>query len=297
MLIAFDSDKAGHNAALRAARIALNLGMDVKIADIEGGKDPADLVLANPENWKETLRHAKPIVEFVLDGIMKETVSSDGKAKLDPRKLPTAIREKVLPFIAEVKGSMERSHWIKMIHTKTGLSEEAVRDDLKSVLEKKSAEAASESRAALATARDNATAPKPASPARLDMVARKLFGILTSIEKSPEKSSIAPKGYFDHLREIVGDGYDKMIADIAPFRDELVLEAEITYGEGRDIKKELDELMINFEEDILKGRLAEAMADLAAAEREKDIDKSNAAGKLCHELSRKLEDVRKRRKE
>ncbi|MDR3557917.1 MAG: DNA primase [Candidatus Pacebacteria bacterium] len=299
LLIAFDSDKAGHNAALRAAKIALNLGMDVKIADIEGGKDPADLVLANPENWKETLRHSKPIVEFVLDNILKEMgssgVPSAGKTKLDPRKLPAAIREKVLPFIVEVSGSMERSHWIKMIHTKTGLSEDAIREDLKSVIEKKSAEVASESRVALATARDNAT--KPITPPRLDMVARKLFGILTSIKKKPEKSSIAADGYFEKIKEVTGDEYEKIMSGIEPFKDELVLEAEITYGEGRDIKKELDELMINFEEDILKDSLTVAMAGLAAAEREKNMEKSNVAGKLCHELSKKLEEVAKRRNE
>ncbi len=102
LLIAFDADKAGRNAALRAARIALNLGMDVKIADIEGGKDPADLVLADPEMWKNTLRRSKPIIEFVLDGIMKEkdppSASWRSGAKLDSRKLPAIIREKVSAF-------------------------------------------------------------------------------------------------------------------------------------------------------------------------------------------------------
>ena len=112
-----------------------------------------------------------------------------------------------------------------------------------------------------------------------------------------EKSSVAADGYFQRIRDIVGEGYDKLLGGIEPFRDELVLEAEITYGEGRHIEKELDELMINFEEDILKGRLAAAMADLAAAEREKNMGKSNAAGKLCHELSKKLAHVGKRRSE
>jgi len=97
---------------------------------------------------------------------------------------------------------------------------------------------------------------------RLDMVARKLFGILTSIQKNPEKSSIAANGYFERIKDITGAEYEKIMGGIEPFKDELVLEAEITYGEGRDIRQELDELMINFEEDILKDRLAVAMADL-----------------------------------
>ena len=53
LIIAFDSDSAGRKAGMRAANIALSLGMDVKIADIEGGKDPADLVLTDVEAWKK----------------------------------------------------------------------------------------------------------------------------------------------------------------------------------------------------------------------------------------------------
>jgi DNA primase len=285
LLIAFDSDKAGQNAALRAARIALNLGMDVKIADIEGGKDPADLVLANPEKWKDTLRHSKPIIEFVLDGIMKEKSA----VKLDPRKLPAIIREKILPFIAEIQGNMERSHWIKMIHDKTGLSEEAVRDDLNSFLKNKKTEAVPPAGIASIMA-------KNIPQGRLDIVARKLFGLLAFAEKNVDKITIDSKEYRKQIKEITGDEYERIIGETEPFKNELILEAEITYGDGHDIKKELAELMINFEEDILKKKLTSAMADLAAAEREKNVEKSNVAAKLCHELSKKLAEVGKRRK-
>lgn len=286
-LIAFDSDAAGRNAALRAARIALNLGMDVKIADIEGGKDPADLVLADPEQWKNTLRRSKPVIEFILDGIIKE--------KHDPRKLPPVIREKVLPFIAEVSGSMERSHWVKMIHDKTGLAEEAVRDDLKILLSKKSAETP----ASAALKSEIAASAATPSIARIDIIARKLFGLLAFAEKSAgggEKGIVDAKKYEQELKAISGDDYARIAAEIAPFRDDLILEAEITYGEGHKIEKELAELMINFEEDLLKRRLSGAMAELAAAEREKNAEKSQAAAQMCHELSKKLTEVGKRKK-
>jgi DNA primase len=66
VIIAFDSDAAGRKAALRAAGIALSMGMDVKVADIVGGKDPADLVKEDIEKWKQVLRAAKPVIEFEL---------------------------------------------------------------------------------------------------------------------------------------------------------------------------------------------------------------------------------------
>ena len=290
LLIAFDSDKAGRNAALRAARIALNLGMDVKIADIEGGKDPADLVLANPEKWKDTLRHSKPIIEFVLDGIMKEKSA----VKLDPRKLPGLIREKILPFIAEIQGNMERSHWIKMIHDKTGLSEEGVRDDLGLYMKNKSAQNNNQAPIINNQAGTNAASAGNIPRPRLDIIVRKLFGLLAFAEKNQDKVSLDPKKYHEQIKEITGDEYQNIVGDVEPFKDELIFEAEATYGDGHDISKELAELMVNFEKDVLKKKLAQAMNDLAAAEREKNVEKSNSAAKLCHELSKKLAEVGKK---
>jgi DNA primase len=57
MIIALDSDKAGKTATMRAVvATAIGLGMSIKIADATSmgiaGKDPADIILDNPENWK-----------------------------------------------------------------------------------------------------------------------------------------------------------------------------------------------------------------------------------------------------
>src|SRR3989344_3942952 len=42
LVLAFDSDKAGMTATARAGKIALSLGMDVKVANLQEGSDPAD---------------------------------------------------------------------------------------------------------------------------------------------------------------------------------------------------------------------------------------------------------------
>src|SRR3989344_3367083 len=98
IILAFDSDSAGRKAATRSAVIAIGLGMDVKIAEIAGGKDPADLVMENPELWKNVLRKSSPVVEWELNTVLSQ--------KLDPRKLPQALRDTVLPFIAPMTGAM-----------------------------------------------------------------------------------------------------------------------------------------------------------------------------------------------
>ena len=44
IVLAFDADKAGANATIRAGKIALSLGMDVKVVEMPEGVDPADLI-------------------------------------------------------------------------------------------------------------------------------------------------------------------------------------------------------------------------------------------------------------
>src|SRR3989338_5989612 len=44
IVIAFDADRAGFNASSRAGKIALSLGMDVKVVSMPEGVDPADLI-------------------------------------------------------------------------------------------------------------------------------------------------------------------------------------------------------------------------------------------------------------
>ena len=43
------------------------------------------------------------------------------------------------------------------------------------------------------------------------------------------------------------------------FKDELILEAEVTLGDPKDLKKDLKELMINFEDDLIREEFSEAM--------------------------------------
>ena len=54
IVLAFDGDKAGISATERAGKIALSLGMDVKVALMPVDTDPADLILKEGnEAWKK----------------------------------------------------------------------------------------------------------------------------------------------------------------------------------------------------------------------------------------------------
>src|SRR3989344_154783 len=68
LVIALDADEAGIKAAGRAARAAIAGGLNVKVAQIPTGLDPADLILQKgAEAWRDAIRNAKDIIAFLLD--------------------------------------------------------------------------------------------------------------------------------------------------------------------------------------------------------------------------------------
>jgi len=279
IILAFDSDNAGRKAAMRSARIALSLGMDVKIADLPEGKDPADLVLSDPEQWRNVLRNSKPVVEFQIDTVLSQ--------KLDPRKLPQALRDNVFPFIAPLTGAMEKAHYIKLIKEKTGISEESIREDLLKVEVPKSD----------SDINVNESVVVNTISTRRDAISRKLFGLLYYLEKNPIPN-IDIDGYNSTIKKIVGEKYESLIKGIEAFKEELILEAEVGISESTDILKNLNELIFNFEDDVVRRELSESMNELTKAERIKDevavvdlIKKIDILVKKTNELSKRKNNI------
>lgn len=264
VVMAFDSDSAGVAAALKSAEMALSLGMDVKIASIEGGKDPADLVKADPKIWKETVKNSKHVVEFALAGVLKKT--DDG------RKVGQEVRAKVLPYIAMIESAIDRSHFIKLISKETAISEQALWDDLKKV----------RSAGAVAPA-DLPVSAK--SLKRKDHIIRKLLGIIWW--RGDEGSRIAEK-----CEKAVGkEGWSRMASGLDKDREEIIFETEAYYSGKDDWEKEVEDLVRSLEEETLKQEFAERMAELGRAEKGKDGSDA-AILKRCQEITARLSELR-----
>lgn len=125
IILAFDGDKAGHAAAEKSAELAMALGLEVKVARLPEGDDPAEVAKADPDKWKAILRDSKPAIEHFLNLILE--------SEKDSRKAAKTIAAKILPLIALLQSSMERSHFVSMIGKRTGIKEELVWEDLKNV--------------------------------------------------------------------------------------------------------------------------------------------------------------------
>jgi len=289
MIIALDSDKAGRMATMRAvAATALGMGMSVKIAVIEGGKDPADLILQDPELWKNVLKGSKHVVEFELDNILREVS--------DPHKLGRAVNERLFPFLIKLDSEMDKAYYIKLIAERTGTTERAVWDDVRRSLSKNSSTQNSNvagAGASLGSSARNFGANPVGNPHRLDLVERRMFGLLALMDAA--RLPVAEE-YRNRIREIAGASYEERIRRIAGIQSEISFEAEAFFGNDTSRwGQHMEELILNFEEDIINEQLVSSMAELRAAEKSGNSEKASKMAAECQKLSvRKAEIVTKR---
>ncbi len=113
VILAYDGDKAGIAAALKAARLLAAHGFDGGVVLFPGGQDPADLIAAGQAaKVDELLRGAKPLTPFVLEQIagaydlanptQKEAAFGEMRSFL--ATLSPLMRETFVPMAATVLG-------------------------------------------------------------------------------------------------------------------------------------------------------------------------------------------------
>ncbi len=119
--VAFDSDTAGRNAAVRAAEIFMDAGLYVKAADFSPAKDPDELaVKSGAAELEKRLVSGMDPVEFKLRLLAPggaDKLSSQDKARLAAKLLDTVGRQ---------RDEIVKSEWLRIIAAKLAVPEEAL---------------------------------------------------------------------------------------------------------------------------------------------------------------------------
>lgn len=125
LLLAFDRDHAGKLATLRSLELGFahefSLGVVVWKSD---AKDPDECLRKDPEIFAKALEEAEPATQYLLQSFSAEVDKNAAEGK---RK----IIEGLLPFLCEMKSSVELDAWLKECAENLGLSIAALYDELK----------------------------------------------------------------------------------------------------------------------------------------------------------------------
>ncbi|HEY4517908.1 MAG TPA: DNA primase [Candidatus Paceibacterota bacterium] len=219
VVFAFDADRAGILSSGRSAELALTLGMNVKVASLPAGVDPADLILEDSEKWHHAIKESQHIVDFYLDMLEREGG--------DLRTLRLRTTNTVLPFVAKITNKVDQAHFVSRIASKLNLPEEPIREELRKI-----------PLSSIPTFQKRV----PASTlGRRDLIVRKLIGILLWQEGNKE-TSIEVSALRSQLVKILGrDPEENFGSEEA--KSELLFETEASYLDGTKLAEDIEELL------------------------------------------------------
>lgn len=138
--LALDADAAGTNATLRGLetlrdnlstnetavvtpqgliRWERELDGKLQIAVLPPGRDPDDVIRADPQLWRELIAAAKPLLDFYLQVLTADLdlLSAKGRSQ--------AV-ERLAPLVAAVSDAIERAHYTQELARLVGLQESVV---------------------------------------------------------------------------------------------------------------------------------------------------------------------------
>ena len=102
VIMAYDGDKAGKNAAIKASKLLSASGFKGGVVIFKNGLDPADMVKNGAiEELSIMFRTPKPFIEFVLDEILSLYDLKDPKLKEEALKDTTIYLKTLSPILQE----------------------------------------------------------------------------------------------------------------------------------------------------------------------------------------------------
>jgi DNA primase len=269
LLFSFDSDDAGLSAAKKSAIPALRMGFDVRAIELDGEKDPADLILESPEKWLSAIQSSKHIVEFFLSVLQKKSG--------DKRTFRLAVEKDVLPILASIDSKIDQEHFIDIVATFLDLSRDAVMEEVRKAAIRGNDEPIHREQ------QEDIPLVKKSPSSRKEAVERKIKGVILW-QESASQPILPHEEILARYKEIAG-----IISEIEESeKNALIFEAEAFYSGSSSLEKAVEELFLNFEKEIIKENLIEAMSELRRAELLHDSEKAGEILGKCKVLSEKL---------
>jgi len=242
LIMSFDNDEAGLEAAKRSIDLALQDNFEVRAVSLEQGKDPADVILENSEKWQKSVLGAGHIIDFYLNNFKE-------KYKEEPRLFKLETQKKVLPYVLMLQSEIDKSHWVKEIAKQIETNEDVVLAELKKL-------------------KNPSFVTNPQVEVRVKsrglLLEERLAGV--ALWKKDEK--LVPEFVRDDIKKIL-DNPDKN------YLDKLSLEAELCYTGCEAITKEMGCLANELKKETLKeqlGNLAEEIRKIEMSENKKELE-------------------------
>jgi len=124
VVLCFDADQAGQNAALRGIDVLRQAGCSVRIAEIPQGKDPDQYIRENGREafLYEVIGNALPVVQYRLKQLRRQFDLGDEDSRF-------RYVQKALELITELPFAVERDHYLRELAEEFRLSLDALKQE------------------------------------------------------------------------------------------------------------------------------------------------------------------------
>lgn len=122
VVLCMDQDRAGRDAAYRASTILLAEGMFVEVAPLPS-KDPADVLLENPDALKALLGQTETYIDWLMKDSVAEIEESPQQKRLVVNRITTVIQS--------IPSFTERDDALRKAAGYLGISVESLREDMR----------------------------------------------------------------------------------------------------------------------------------------------------------------------
>jgi DNA primase len=118
VVLALDADRAGVSAVKRSAELMLRRGIDVKVAALPEGEDPADIIGEDPKRFRQIIGGSVHVIEFLLTVLRS--------AAKDERAYKLRAREEIVPLLVIMPNRIDRDHFETVVAEAVGTKPDAI---------------------------------------------------------------------------------------------------------------------------------------------------------------------------
>lgn len=133
VILGYDADGAGQTAIMRGMEILKNMGVDIRVLQISGAKDPDEFVIKyGPDKFRKCMDNAISVVEYKIKNLKKNLNLENTSDKIK-------FLNELAKTLSEVDNTMEREVYVDNIARTYGISKEAIYAEINKRLYKNTA--------------------------------------------------------------------------------------------------------------------------------------------------------------
>ncbi len=133
VILGYDADGAGQTAIMRGMEILKNMGVDIRVLQISGAKDPDEFVVKyGPDKFRKCMDNAISVVEYKIKNLKKNLNLENTSDKIK-------FLNELAKTLSEVDNTMEREVYVDNIARTYGISKEAIYAEINKRLYKNTA--------------------------------------------------------------------------------------------------------------------------------------------------------------